>query len=78
MTYRELAKRIGELNEYQKDCHVTYKHNDEYYGKLHFDFADVRTEDRLDAWHPYLTQWYTEEPYKTWTPSLSAGPDDYT
>ena len=56
MTYRELAERINQLNDYQKDCHVTYKHDDEYYGKLYMDFADVRTEDRLDGWHPYLTQ----------------------
>ena len=44
------------MNEYQQDCHVTYWHDDEYYGKLIIDFADVRTEDRLDGWHPYLTQ----------------------
>ena len=56
MTYRELAERINRMNEYQKDCNVTYWHDDEYYGKLLIDFADVRTEDRLDAWHPYLTQ----------------------
>ena len=56
MTYRELAERIGQLNDYQKDCHVTYKHADVYYGKLYMDFADVRTEDRLDEWHPYLKQ----------------------
>jgi hypothetical protein len=56
MTYRELSERINRMNEYQKDCNVTYWHDDEYYGKLLIDFADVRTEDRLDAWHPYLTQ----------------------
>ena len=56
MTYRELAERIGQLNDYQKDCHVTYSHDDEYHGKLYIDFADVRTEDRLDGWHPYLKQ----------------------
>ena len=56
MTYRELASRINQMNEYQQDCHVTYWHDDEYYGKLLLDFADVRTEDRLDGWHPYLTQ----------------------
>ena len=54
MTYRELAERINQLNDYQKDCHVTYQHDDEYWGKLYIDFADVRTEDRLDGWHPYL------------------------
>jgi len=64
MTYRELAERINQLNDYQKDCNVAYKHDDEYYGKhddeyyggLYIDFADVRTEDRLDGWHPYLNQ----------------------
>ena len=56
MTYRELAERISQMTDFQKDCHVTYQHDDEYYGKLHLDFTDVRTEDRLDGWHPYLTQ----------------------
>jgi hypothetical protein len=60
MTYRELANRINQLNDYQKDCHVTYKHADEYYGKLYMDFADVRTEDRLDGWHPYIAQFETD------------------
>jgi hypothetical protein len=56
MTYRELAERIHQMTDSQKDCHVTYQHDDEYFGKLHLDFTDVRTEDRLDGWHPYLTQ----------------------
>jgi len=60
MTYRELGERIKELNDYQKDCHVAYKHDDEYYGGLYIDFADVRTEDRLDGWHPYLKQFVVD------------------
>jgi hypothetical protein len=69
------------MTDYQKDCHVTYQHDDEYYGKLHLDFTDVRTEDRLDGWHPYLTQFDKKTTHFTlsgqvpWTPPL--GPGDY-
>lgn len=62
MTYQELAERINRMTEYQKGCNVTIKTpHDEYFGSVHIDFADVRTEDRLDAWHPYLLSkaWYT-------------------
>jgi len=62
MTYRELGERIKQLKPDQLDMHVTIKSpHDEYYGSVYIDFADVRTEDRLDAWHPYLVSrnWYT-------------------
>jgi hypothetical protein len=65
MTYRELAERIDQLNDYQKDYQVTYSHDGVYHGKLFMDFADVRTEDRLDGWHPYLTQFETDAVNRT-------------
>lgn len=65
MTYRELAERINQLNDYQKDCHVTYKHDGVYHGKLFMDFADVRTEGRFLVWHPYMTQFETDAVNRT-------------
>lgn len=61
MTYRELGSLIDGLNDYQKNMHVTFKLDDEFYGhRMRMDFADERSEDRLDGKHPYLEQtWIT-------------------
>ena len=56
MTYQELSDRLKQLTPEQLKMNVTLKTpDDEYYGGIYIEFADVRTEDRLDGWHPYLT-----------------------
>lgn len=62
MTYAELAHKISEMTDYQKNCDVTvFEIRDQEYFKANLLFEE--DGDVLDKDHPFLIM-YTEEEYQ--------------